>query len=69
MRICPIKWVVPMVFAKKRQQGRNEAALLAAIDLKLARLGPAIHGRPDQAELVWKWLNELLDQRIEVTRR
>lgn len=41
---------------------------LAAIDAKLARLAPALKGsRPEQAALVLLWVNELLDQRLEVT--
>lgn len=56
-----------MVFSRKRLQA-NETALLAAIDAKLARLAPALRGsRPDQAELVLMWCNELLDQRLKVT--
>jgi hypothetical protein len=57
-----------MVFARKRQQGPNEQALLAAIDAKLARLAPALKAsRPEQAALVSRWLDELLDQRLKVT--
>lgn len=61
-----------MVFARKRQRepGPNETALIAAIDAKLARLAPARLGsRPEQTVLVQRWLDELLDQRFEVTSR
>jgi hypothetical protein len=58
-----------MAFTRRRENRPNETALVEAIDAKLARLAPALRGsRPDQAELVLRWLNELLDQRIEVTR-
>ena len=58
-----------MVFLRRREPGPNETALVEAIDAKLARLAPALRGsRPDQAALVLMWLDQLLDQRIEVTR-
>lgn len=59
-----------MVFARKRRTvGPQETALLAAIDAKLSRLAPAIHSRDDQAALVWTWIDQLLDDRYEVTSR
>lgn len=59
---------VVMAFARRRRPEPNETALVAAIDAKLARLAPAIHSREEQRVLVLTWINELLDQRIEVTR-
>lgn len=57
-----------MAFTRRRRPGPNKTALVAAIDAKLSRLAPALHGsRPEEAALVLRWLNDLLDQRLEVT--